>query len=176
MVTTAQSSKKQAWIPDRVQMSFINIYGKHRHTTLFFIFLNFFCKYCIFISHRTASACAFTHAHAFSFAKRRWLEKSFRRCGSAAAATANFLARRPEPPRCACDPAGTVHAKDPDKCWHLLLDQQGDCVRACLLCECVREGAALADLRHTTPGLLFLGGPPVVHLSALGEEEAPLVC
>lgn len=61
----------------------------------------------------------------------------------------------PQAPHCACDPAGSVDARDPDKCWHLLLDQQG------IVSVCVLKGGvgdvALADLLQTTPGLLFLG-------------------
>lgn len=60
----------------------------------------------------------------------------------------------PSAPNCACDPAGTFDARDPDKCWHLLLDQQG--VVCLCVCVCTCLCAPLADLQQTTPGLLFL--------------------
>lgn len=40
----------------------------------------------------------------------------------------------PRAPHCACDPAGTIDSRDPDKCWHLLLVQQG------VVCVCVWWG------------------------------------
>lgn len=48
----------------------------------------------------------------------------------------------PPAPRCACDPAGTTDARDPDKCWHLLLDQHE------VVCVCERQEGGLWQIRN----------------------------